>query len=135
MRTNYAVMAVLVMLLLLAGCSGGFSVSTARISDASMAEGVTSDTHEPVQKTDVFSTSTPVIYACGLVSNAPSETKIESRWFYEDEFITSAEIQVSGTQTFSFSLEPPDAGWPEGSYSVKLFLDGKEDRMLNFTVR
>ena len=124
-----------IMLVSLAGCTGEFSVSTAKISDAVMAASINPNTQEPVQKTNVFAPSTSVVYVCGKVSNAPSDTKVQSQWFYENEFITSAEITASGTDTFSFSLAGPATGWPTGNYEVKLLIDGKEKTTLSFMVR
>ncbi len=124
-----------IMLVSLAGCTGEFSVSTAKISDAVMAASINPNTQEPVQKTNVFAPSTSVVYVCGKISNAPSDTKVQSQWFYENEFITSAEITVSGTDTFSFSLAGPATGWPAGNYAVKLLLDGREKTTLTFKVQ
>ncbi len=119
----------------LSGCSAEFSVSTARISEASICRSVDPDTQKCIEKADVFAPDAPVIYCAGRVSGAPSGTKVESHWFFGEEFITSAEVETSGSQYFSFSLGAPAAGWPVGNYTVKLLLNGEDKILLPFSVQ
>lgn len=117
------------------GCSAEFNVSTARITEASVCRSVDPNTQKCIEKADVFAPDAAVIYCAGRVSNAPSGTKVQSHWFFGEQFITSAEVETSGSQYFSFSLGTPAAGWPAGNYSVKLLLNGEEKIVLPFSVQ
>jgi len=146
MKKNRFLVAVLVTLALgvlsmpLASCSGEVSFTTARLSEVTMAHGV-DDSLRPVGPADTFAVDTPEIYLSAKFSNAPSETEIASEWIYvegeavgyENTLIDSVSIEVSGTDYIYFALPMPQ-GWPRGEYAVKLYIDGKEAETATFTI-
>lgn len=120
----------------LAACE--FEFTTANFSNLTMASEVDQQ-NKPVTKTSAFSTTSPVIYVAGTLSNAPSGTVIKSEWYYLEEdpavFIDGSQLAVEDTSTdFYFSLSIPDNGWPAGRYAVKLFIGETEKSSLDFTV-
>jgi hypothetical protein len=146
MRRNLSHMLVtsllLSLILLSAGCGGQVSFTTAKLSEATMALGVTDD-KQPVNATTVFSPDTEEIFCSVKLSNAPSDTQVTSVWIYvggEVEDLTNYEIDnysviTEGTMYISFSLSKPDNDFPKGDYKLMLYVDGKESVTLPFTVR
>jgi hypothetical protein len=128
---------------LFAACGGEVSFTTAKLSDASMAKAVDSNTMEATSKATVFSASDPMIYCSVKLSNAPSETEVKSQWIYvkgevadlSNFQIDETPVTTEGTRYIAFSLPKPEAGWPKGDYVVKLFIDGKEKLQVPFKVQ
>ena len=116
------------------------SFTTANITDLKMASTVQDNL--PVDITNVFTTTSPVIYATGTLKNAPDGTVLTAEWYYLDAspeiFIDSATLQPTDVNTsFSFSLSIPDNGWPTGKYEVRFFIDDSTtvSSKLSFTVQ
>ena len=130
------------LILLSIGCGGQVSFTTAKLSEATMAMGVTDD-NKPVNATTVFSPQTEEIFCSVKISNAPSDTEVTSVWVYiggEEEDLTNYEIDnysviTDGTRYINFSLPRGDTGFPKGDYKLVLYVDGKESVVLPFTVR
>lgn len=124
----------ILMLIFLSSCS----FTTANFSNIAMSSDINSD-FTPVNETTKFSTNTPIFYVSGRVNNAPASTQINGKWYYIDTepaiFIDESVYLVENTTTsFYFSLSAPDNGWPSGTYSVELYIDGKIEQTLTFTV-
>jgi len=146
MRRNLSRMLVISLLsaliLLSVGCEGEVSFTTAKLSEATMALGVTDD-NKPVNATKVFSPDTEEIFCSVKLSNAPSDTQVTSVWIYvggEEEDLTNYEIDnysviTEGTRYINFSLPRGDNAFPKGDYKLVLYVDGKESVALPFTVR
>jgi hypothetical protein len=146
MRRNLSLMLVTLLLstliLLSVGCGGEVSFTTAKLSEATMAMGVTDD-NKPVNATTVFSPETEEIFCSVKLSNAPSDTEVTSVWVYvggEEEGLTNYEIDnysviTEGTRYINFSLPKGDNDFPKGDYKLVLYVDGKESVALPFTVR
>jgi hypothetical protein len=120
-------------------CSASFT--TAKISQATMALSVDSD-GKPVNPTNKFYTDTPAIYCSVIVSNAPEQTEVTSVWVYvrgeadlENYEIDSYGLTVEGTTYVYFYMNRPTNGWPAGEYKLVLYLDGKEETSVPFTVQ
>jgi hypothetical protein len=130
------------LILLSVGCGGEVSFTTAKLSEATMAMGVTDD-NKPVNATTVFSPETEEIFCSVKLSNAPSDTEVTSVWVYvggEEEGLTNYEIDnysviTEGTRYINFSLPRGDTDFPKGDYKLVLYVDGKESVALPFTVR
>ncbi len=124
-----------------AGCSGEVSFTTASLSEATMALGADADAR-PLNPTDTFSVDTPEIFCSAKLSNAPDETEILSEWVYvkgelqgyNDHVIDTYTLTTEGSRYVVFSMERPDAGWPVGEYKLVLYIDGKEELSVDFTV-
>jgi hypothetical protein len=132
-------LALTVVLSLGAECSASFT--TAKISEATMALSV-DDYAKPVNPTNKFYVDTPAIYCSCKVSNAPESTDITSVWIYvrgevdlENYEIDSYGMTVEGTTYLYFYMNRPTNGWPIGEYKLVLYLDGKEQTSLSFTVQ
>ncbi len=120
-----------------------FSASTASITNAVTARDVKSETFEPVGITDTFPPDQPKLHAVVSIANAPDDTKLKAAWTAIDvgaaaapnTLIDSTEITAGGTRNVDMTLAL-DAGklWPAGSYKVDIYLNGKMDRTLKFTV-
>jgi len=124
-----------------AGCEGEVSFTTAKLSEATMAQGV-NDENKPVNPTNTFAPDSPQIWCSVKLSNAPEDTEVNSIWIYvggELEDVTDFEIDqfsvvTDGTRYISFSMNRPDNGWPRGDYELGLYVDGKESETLPFSV-
>ncbi len=92
---------------------------------------------EPVY-TNTFTTVTPKIYAVGMLENASGTTNLKSEWYYMEEgeeFIDSAEVQTEESSTeFYFNLNKPEENWQEGTYEVRLFINGEHQETLEYEV-
>jgi len=122
-----------VLMLIMLAC--GFSFSTAKIADATMA----SDP-DGAQKTTVFSQD-QTFYCIVSVENAPEDTKIKAVWTavnVEGEqpnlLIDQAEITTGSENIFTFNLQN-NGLWPKGKYKVDLYLNDTLDRTLEFEVQ
>jgi hypothetical protein len=145
MRRNLSLMLVASLLsaliLLAIGCGGQASFTTAKLSEATMAMGVTDDS-KPVNPTTVFSPDTEEIFCSVKLSNAPDKTQVTSVWIYvggEVEDLTNYEIDnysviTEGTRYINFSLPRGDNNFPKGDYKLVLYLEGEESVALPFTV-
>ena len=120
-----------------------FSISTANITQATLAKDVKPDTWEPVDATTTFSTEQPVIHLVATVANAPSDTKVKTVWTAVDvgdaapanTKIDEAEVTLDASGTAHFTLSLPASGaWPVGKYKVEVYLNDKLDRTLEYTV-
>jgi len=119
-----------------------FSVSTAKITDAVIAEDVQGDNFEPVGITDTYAADQTTFHAVVTVANAPSDTMVKVVWFAVDvgdvappnTEIDQTEIPVDGSRNVDFTLAPDSGGWPPGTYKVDIYLNDELDRTLNFSV-
>jgi hypothetical protein len=124
----------------LSACSASFS--TANISTAVLAKDVQGDNYDPVDPTSTFSPDQPVINLVVTLKNAPSDTKVKAVWTAvavsgapANIEIDQAEIVMEGSSNVHFTLSRPSSGaWPVGRYKVDIYLDGKLDKTLGFTV-
>lgn len=128
----------LVLMTILTGCSA--SVSTANYQDLQTASEIDQTTNKAVTATSTFTTTTPTIYVTGSINNAPEGTKIKAEWFYlendPDVLINDVTLDLKEINTnFNFSLSKPTAGWPKGQYEVKLYIDDKYSKSVNFEVK
>jgi hypothetical protein len=121
----------------LAGCEAECSVSTARLSDATMASAINPDTKAPVTNAVTFATDTATIYATVKLSNAPDGTKVKATFHYlegGDRQIFEYEMTSEGTRYLAFSLSRPTNGWPAGQYETRFLLNGKPGPRVPFNV-
>ncbi|MFP4457047.1 MAG: hypothetical protein ACLFPS_05250 [Clostridia bacterium] len=124
----------LLIILVVSGCSCEASFTTANYKDLKMArlEG------EEAVYTDTFKSDIPEIFVTGVLDNAPGDTELKSEWYYmegDEEFIDSATLETEeGKTEIHFSLTRPNEGWPDGSYEVRLFIDDEHQETLEFEV-
>lgn len=131
----------LLLVLPLTGCGGEVSFTTASLSEATMCQSV-DENMQPVDATNVFTTDTPEIFCSVKLSNAPPDTEIKAEWIYiegELEDVSNYQIDewsttTDGTRYISVAVTRPYDGWPRGDYKVVLYIDGKEELSVPFTV-
>jgi hypothetical protein len=119
-----------------------FSVSTATITKAVMAEDVQGANLEPVNVTDTYSPDQQVFHAVVTIANAPSDTKVRAVWTAIDvgdaaqpnTVIDEAETTAEGSGNIDLTLTSQTGSWPAGTYKVDIYLNDKLDRTLNFSV-
>ena len=93
----------------------------------------------PVGKINTFVVDSPIVYATGLLKNAPEGTVNTAEWYYLESdpvtFIDRASYEsVDTTNSFNFSLSKTTAGWPLGGYEVKLYNDDEYKETVTFKV-
>jgi hypothetical protein len=138
-----AVLAVTVLLLLpLAGCQCEASFSSASLSEGTMCRNINPQTHQPLDKTDIFSPDTEVINCTVKLSNAPADTEVKTQWTYVKGDVPGVtnyqmgeySVKTDGTRYISFSLDAPDKGFPNGDYTVTCLVNGKKQLTVPFSV-
>ncbi len=133
MRRLFAFLTLCALALSTAACS----VSTAGISDATLARGYVDGKAADVTST-FASTDNPLHYVVTL-SNAPSDTKVKAVWTivdagdgqYKDKMLDETEQQANGTVDFTLKGSQE---WPIGKYKVDLYLNDKLDRSADFNI-
>lgn len=127
-------------LLLILGCFvlSGCSISTARFDNLVTSATVDED-YYPLDETETFITTTPIIYLTGKIKNATIDSTIRVEWYYvegESEiFIGDSILNVSDiNMDFYFSLSKPTNNWPTGKYEIRLYYDDKHQETVSFKV-
>ncbi len=143
-RRLYSMRAVilLIAILVLPALACEFSVSTASITNAVTAKDAKGENKEPVGITDTFGPEQQIFHAVVTVANAPSETKLKAVWTAIDVGGAAApntqmgefESQIEGSRNLDFTFEPQGGRLPPGTYKVDIYLNGKLDRTLKFSV-
>ena len=79
---------------------------------------------------------TDTIYASVDTQGSASAATLVARWTYQDGQTVHEETQTiapNGPATTEFHISKPD-GWPKGSYTVEILLDGVPARKADFRV-
>ena len=91
---------------------------------------------------DLTTTFAPgdTFYCLVQLANAPGETKVKAVWsavevqgVEPNRKIDEVEV-ATGSGPIQFNLTNKTGAWPTGRYKVDLYLDGKLDRTLEFSV-
>lgn len=113
-----------------------FSFSTAKITDAYMS------TNQDGTDTVTGYPQDAIFYAIVVLSNAPDDTELSASWYAVNAADTQPNLLITTASTsgsdgqYYFSLEnDPGLIWPLGTYRVDLFMNGKLDRSLDFSVQ
>ncbi len=138
LRLSWIILAFLPVVLL--GCNS--SAGVAEITGAVTAKDVSGDLYEPVGVTSAYPADQVRFHAIVTVKNAPSETVLKAVWTAVDvgsvagpnTKIDETEIQVQGSRNVDFTLAPQSGSWPPGAYRVEIFLNGRSNRILDFSV-
>ncbi len=85
------------------------------------------------------------VYVVSDLSNGVAGNVISSDWYAENVdgvdpnfFIDNVEYTVSegeNVDTIYFFFEPPDGGWPAGTYRVEVFFNGAPSATVRFTIQ
>jgi len=144
------VMALVLMVVLLAGCGKKGLVSTSGMLTEITLTTAVDEEGRPLRPTTVFATYADAFYCSFKVIDAPPETEVRGRWIYvsgeaaeqiggENYVMEEIPIAVEGTRyAYVYYLRPsflPGYRWPKGEYKVVLYVNGEEDASLPFTVK
>lgn len=101
---------------------------------------------EITNETTSFSTDTPEIFVNAGITGLTTGAKISGALIAVDvtladgksikeQELKSIDVEAPGAEaTARFSFTPPEAGWPVGSYQVKVSVDGTEVDAVDLTV-
>ena len=114
----------------------------ATLSEVTTATSVSAE-GKPLSVATNFLASTPTIYVCARVNNAPQDTSLGAKWIYVidstgkevSQELFSDGATVSGTKYVSFNHQSPAGSWAPGKYSVALYLNNQEVTDAQFTVQ
>ena len=113
------------------------------LSNAVMCTSVDLETGEPIEPTDTFTTTTPLIFCSVKVSNATPDTMISAEWLYLREgdteetglLIADWNNTIEGTHYIPLSITRPENGWPKGDYRLIFYLGDKKALSTSFKVQ
>ncbi len=105
------------------------------IANAVMARGVQSNTFEPVEITNEFPADQGVFHTVVTIANAPDNTVIRVAWLSADSQVSEFLLAARGSRNLDFPLRPEGGRLPPGNYQAEIYVNGKLDRTLNFSVQ
>ena len=122
----------------------GFPTSGGKtsLSNAVMCTSVDLETGEPIEPTNTFTTTTPLIFCSVKVANATPDTMISAEWLYLREgdtdetglLIADWNTTTEGTQYIPLSITRPENGWPQGDYRLIFYLEDEQVLSTSFKV-
>jgi hypothetical protein len=122
---------------------GETTPSAATLSDATMCTSLDLLTDKPLDKMDVFPNDISKIFCSVKVNNGDFNTVIKARWTYvsgelekmKGQTIYEPTAKAEGRKYISFSIGmQPGKTLPNGQYNITLFVEGKEQVNVPFTV-
>jgi tetratricopeptide (TPR) repeat protein len=105
-----------------------------------MTDKVNTTTYDPELSKNIFTANIPVIYTTAEIGDAPVNTRIKAVWYYlglkgEEIPVNTKEKVVSGPQKMVFAVKKPaDKPWPTGRYALRLYVNGKENLSVPYTI-
>ena len=92
-----------------------------------------------LNQASVFTPDTPRILCSIKVAGLPPSNSLRARWLYLNQntwqTLKEESFNVGASSYIVFGLNSPLTGWPQGEYSLKLYLDGQDASHVNFAVR
>jgi hypothetical protein len=144
-RTQWTLVAAIILLsasmLACALTSSSSSSNADPISDVVLSKDVQGDNYDPVDVTETFPSDQKIIHAVVTLEDAPKDTQVRAVWQVVDagdssqngDTIDSAEVTTDGSRNVDFTLEPNNP-LPAGTYKVVVYLNGKKNQSLEFTI-
>ncbi|KAB2891184.1 MAG: hypothetical protein F9K32_05625 [Desulfobulbaceae bacterium] len=123
--------------LLLAGCEASFNLTTAGLSDPAVSTAVDLNTGAPLEKATIFPADVKTLYATVQLKNGPADTSVRAVFYYLEgkrQQIAEDTVKGEGSRHLSFSLNPPETGWPAGRYEVEFALNGEVKEKTGFAI-
>jgi hypothetical protein len=117
--------------------------SAAILSEGTMCTSLDLLTNKPIDKINVFPNDISKIFCSVKVDKADFNTNIKARWTYvsgeldsmKGKIIYEPTTKAEGRPYISFSIGmQPGKNFPIGQYNITLFVEGKEQTNLPFTV-
>lgn len=124
--------------ILLFGCESSIDTNAMTLSEPAMSEQVDSKTMAPIAPVDIFLPTVSTLNATVKLSDAPSDTTVTARFYFGEQDkkeIAQDAITTNGTGYLSFSLNPPESGWPLGTYQVEFYLGEDMKESLTFFIK
>jgi hypothetical protein len=73
------------------------------------------------------------------VEGLPAPSQVKAEWLYYDgaawKSLQEESSTVAGSSYLAFSINSPAAGWQQGDYSVRLYLNGQQKSEKSFSIR
>ncbi len=111
--------------------------TTANIDRAVMARAINDD-KSPANETKEYYKHESLLHCCVQMANTPEGTKVKAVWRFDEaeerSIIDSTEIQVDESAWVDFSLTLSESGLPYGKYVVDLYINGKFEQSVPFSV-
>lgn len=123
--------------LMLTGCEASFNLSTASLSEPAMSTAVDGNTKEPLEKATLFPADVKTLYATIKLKSAPADTAVKAVFYYLEgnkQQIAEDTVSAAGGRYLSFSLNPPESGWPVGRYAVEFQLNNEVKERVEFSL-
>lgn len=118
----------------------GEVTGTGIIGKVVMADNVNPETFQSEHSNDIFDSQTPLIFTTAEVGDAPKNTSIKAAWYYlglkdEELEVNSEEKIITGPNNLVFTIQKPaNAPWPAGRYEIRIYVNGKENLSVPFTI-
>jgi hypothetical protein len=135
MRSPVLILALAI--LILAGCEASFNLTTAGLSDPAVSTAVDLNTKAPLEKATIFPADVKTLYATVQLKNGPADTSVKAVFYYLEgnrQQIAEDTVKAEGSRHLSFSLNPPETGWPAGRYEVEFALNGEVKEKTGFAI-
>lgn len=123
--------------LILAGCEASFNLSAARLSDPAMSTAIDTTTKAPLEKATIFPADVKTLYATVQIKGAPADTGVKAVFHYLEgnkQQIAEDTVKTEGSRYVSFTLNPPETGWPVGRYEVEFLLNNEVKEKIGFSI-
>ncbi|GAB4544276.1 MAG: hypothetical protein Fur002_17320 [Anaerolineales bacterium] len=93
-------------------------------------------------QTGTVFTSNDTVFVVGDLNNGVAGNVVTTKWYvdkvegYNSDVMDTSDLNITEDGSFSvnFYMDPPNGGWPVGSYKVEVFFNGVLANTLNFTV-
>lgn len=112
--------------------------------DPTLSNTRTSTDSDGLNTTSVFGTS-DTVYVVNDLANGVGGNVISSTWYAQDAEGVDADFVIDTVEytvaegenidTVYFYFEPPDGGWPLGTYRVEVFFNGSPSATVTFTIQ
>lgn len=118
----------------------GQNVGQGIIGRVVISDDVNPETYQTDHPKDIFTNTKDIIYATAEIGDAPKNTNIKAAWYYlgikgEEVLVNSKEKILTGPQNMIFAIRKPSKGpWPTGRYEIRLYVNGKENLSVPFTI-
>ncbi len=93
----------------------------------------------PLNSSTVFSVDTPRILCSVGTAGLPASSTVQAKWLFNDgtswNTIREEAFPAASADYIVFAMNAPAAGWQQGSYAVRLLLDGKVSAEKQFSIK
>ena len=116
------------------GAAPGDVASAVSVAEVQLGRAIGAD-KRVTSDTDDFSPS-DTIYASIVTQGSAREARLTARWIYQDGQTVDESTQTiapSGTTVTEFHISK-SGGWPAGTYTLRVLLDGREVESEEFEV-